>query len=796
MKNKYLKGLLLVLTMLLKNIDTIAQNGSISGKILNKNEAMIGVNVTIPSINKGSSTNSEGEYTITNLEAGVYQLRISFIGFITIEESIEIKNNEHLQKDFIMKEDALLLEGVVISGTRNQIEKYNTPIIVSTINNKTYETTQSLSVAEGLNFTPGLRMETNCQNCGFNQLRMNGLEGPYSQILINSRPIFSALAGVYGLEMLPANMVDRIEVVRGGGSVLYGGNAIGGTVNVITKDPIENSFEIGINQAFTDYEIPDRTISLNGAIVSNDLNKGLTIFGYNRSRNFWDANDDGYSEMTELRNNTFGFDAFWNTTDRSKIKLGVYSINEYRRGGNKFELEPHQSDITEQLDHKILSTNVSFEQFSKNLNHKFSIYGSAQFVNRDSYYGTGGRTLTENDTIITAADITAINAYGTSKDVSSAAGFQYNYKINTTFNLTTGLENQYNDVIDEMPGYERVVDQQVNTIGSYAQLEINIIDKITLLLGGRFDHVNVKGKYQLAENNYNDEKNFNVFVPRISAMYNITKALKLRASFAQGYRAPQAFDEDLHIESVGGDVRFISLSPDLEIERSNSVTTSLNFSKNLKKGQLNLVVEGFYNHLNNPFILSGQTTLPSGVAIITKRNGSGASVQGVNLEANFALGSKFIFQSGATFQSALYEETEEIWAPENTTDPTPATYTDRILKTPNAYGYFTLSYQPISVLALSYTGVITGTMEVPHVINPDTEQTIIEKTPAFFENNIKVAYTFKFKDNYKVQLLGGIQNILNSYQKDFDTGIDRDAAYVYGPSRPRTVFMGVKMGFN
>jgi outer membrane receptor for ferrienterochelin and colicins len=90
-----------------------------------------------------------------------------------------------------------------------------------------------VTLSEGLSFSPGLRIENDCQNCGFSQVRMNGMEGPYSQILINSHPIFSGLAGVYGLELIPTNMIERIEVVRGGGSALYGSNAIAGTINII-----------------------------------------------------------------------------------------------------------------------------------------------------------------------------------------------------------------------------------------------------------------------------------------------------------------------------------------------------------------------------------------------------------------------------------------------------------------------------------------------------------------------------------------------------------------------------------
>ncbi|RFC53499.1 TonB-dependent receptor [Brumimicrobium aurantiacum] len=796
MNTKHIQDLFFLIMIIGISMVGKAQTGSIKGKITANGEPLPKASLYLPELSKSERTNVNGEYTITGLKEGIYKIRISYNGHIAIDETFEIKSGEVKVMDFEMTEDVLQLEGAVISGTRKQIEKYNTPVIVNTISNRTFETTQSLTISEGLNFSPGLRMENNCQNCGFNQLRMNGLEGPYSQILVNSRPIFSALAGVYGLEMLPANMVDKIEVVRGGGSVLYGGNAIGGSVNIITKDPIVNSFEVGINQSFIDFDTPDRTITLNGSIVSDDFKKGITIFGYNRSRDPWDANGDGFSEMTKQENNTFGFDAFWNTSERSKLKLGLYSISEFRRGGNKFDLEPHQSDITEQLDHKILSTNISYEQFSKNKKHKLSVYGSAQFVNRDSYYGAGGSVLTENDTIISLDDIIAINAYGKSKDISTVGGLQYNYEINKMFNLTTGAEYQYNDVMDEMPGYERTVDQEVKTIGSYAQLEFRPIEKLTFLLGGRYDHIDILGNYQLGSEDFNDDKSFDVFVPRLSAMYEINKDLKFRASYAQGYRAPQAFDEDLHIESVGGDVRFISLSPDLEMERSNSITASLNYSKTLKKTQMNFVLEGFYNQLNNPFILSGQTALPTGTSVIVKRNGDGASVQGINLEANFAIGSKFIFQSGATIQSATYSKTEEIWAPEDSSDPTPATTTDRLLRTPDAYGYFTISYKPTRSLSLSYSGVYTGTMEVPHVIDIDSERTIIEEAPSFFEHNIKVAYNFKIEKTYKIELFAGIQNIFNSYQTDFDIGAERDAGYVYGPSRPRTLFMGLKMGLN
>ena len=109
---------------------------------------------------------------------------------------------------------------------------------------KLFSAVGSSTLSESMNFTPGLRIENNCGNCAVTQLRINGLEGHYSQILLDSRPIFSSLATVYGLDQLPVSMIERVEVVRGGGSALYGANAIGGVVNIITKEPLYNTLNV------------------------------------------------------------------------------------------------------------------------------------------------------------------------------------------------------------------------------------------------------------------------------------------------------------------------------------------------------------------------------------------------------------------------------------------------------------------------------------------------------------------------------------------------------------------------
>ncbi len=772
-----------------------AQSAGLRGTVAGEDGPLTGVSVQLLGTEQGTVTDADGQFELKDLPEGEQLLELRYIGYLTVQQKVNLRAGSVQQLELTMREDILGLDAVIVTATRNEIPVHDAPVIVNRIDDRVFERTQSLSLAEGLSFSPGLRLETNCQNCGFTQLRMNGLDGPYTQVLINSRPIFSALTGVYGLEMIPVNMIERVEVIRGGGSALFGGNAIAGTVNVITREPMENSFEIGTQLGWTNLEMPDRTLTLNGSLVSKDGAKGLTIYGFNRERQPWDANGDGFSEITRLRNTTFGADAFFKPDARSKFKLSLFRISEFRRGGNDFELPPHQTDITEQIDHRITGGNLSYEWFTPDLKHKFALYASAQHTDRDSYYGGGGRVLEEGDSL-TESDILALNAYGQSRDLALAGGLQYTFDINDSWLLTAGTEYQYNDVLDEMPGYDRAIDQQVNVLGSYAQLQFQPVESFSFLAGGRFDYVAVDGFYGLGAQSFANDRSFPVFVPRLTAMYRPLRDLKVRLAYAQGYRAPQAFDEDLHIETVGGAARFTFLPPDLELERSNSLSASVEYTLRKGRTEANVVLDGFYTRLRNPFITADAQELPNGISVVTKRNGSAATVSGLNAELSLALGRRWVIQLGGTVQAARYDEDELIWSPENANESNADSLiaTRNLLRTPNAYGFFTANYKPVKALNLSLSGVFTGPMDVPHVIVPDTEFTVLERTPSFLELNIKADYALPIAEDFDLHLFAGVQNVLNSYQNDFDRGPDRDAGYVYGPARPRTIFAGLKIG--
>ena len=282
---------------------------------------------------------------------------------------------------------------------------------------KLFESTHATCLAQGLSFQPGVRVEDNCQNCGFTQVRINGLDGHYSQILMDSRPIFSALTGMYGLEQIPANMIERVEVVRRGGSALFGASAIGGTINIITKEPTRNSAElahslmsIGGSCSF------ENNTTLNASLVTEDNKAGFYVYGQNRYHSGYDNDGDGYTELPNLRNQTIGVRSFLRLNPYSKLTLQYHGINEFRRGGNLLKLPTHEANIAEQIEHNINGGGLSYDYFSPDEKNHLNVYFSFQNTARKSCYGGTGEGITEED------KENAEKAYGTTSDLTLVGG--------------------------------------------------------------------------------------------------------------------------------------------------------------------------------------------------------------------------------------------------------------------------------------------------------------------------------------------------------------------------------------
>jgi len=737
----------------------------------------------------GVTTDADGRYVIDDVTPGTYDMRASYVGYSTWREQVILADGQNLVKDIILQEDALNIEGVVVSGTRYKYDRVNAPVIVNVVDNAMLDATQSIAISEGLHYQPGVRVETNCQNCGFTQVRLNGLDGAYSQILINSRAIFSALNSVYGLDQIPSNIVEQVEVVRSGGSALYGSNAIAGTINIITRDPSENNWSLKSNTALINGDAIDQSVLFNGSIVNESLTNGITFYGMTRNRGSHDANNDGFTELVRLENTVLGTKVFLKPSERSKISLDVSVLNEYRRGGDRLDLAPHFTDITEELQHATYLASLSYDLWSKNDRTFYSIYTSAQQTDRDSYYGglDGGRTRADS--------LLALNAYGNTDDIALVAGGQITHYLSTDDVITLGMEQQYNNTRDDITGYERVIDQQVLTTGFYGQYEWKPTNRFTALLGARYDYTQVDGLYQVGEINNTADIKLGVLSPRVTLLYKFNDHLRVRGGYARGFRAPQAFNEDLHISSVGGEPLFVILSDDLRQETSDAFTASLNMTKNRGISQFHALLEGFYTSLQNPFTpVSTGATLPNGSIIEEVRNGVGATVSGINLETGYAYADGFAVQLGGTIQRTRYNEEQVLYVPEMGSGEQ-IVAVDRFVRNPDVYGYFTGHYNFSDRLDVDLTGTYTGSMLVPRVVSASGAIDLIDSNP-FLDMNIKASYRITLQQDVELQISGGIKNLFNSYQNDFDIGATRDSDYIYGPMAPRSVFFSVTVGSN
>lgn len=376
-------------------------------------------------------------------------------------------------------------------------------------------------------------------------------------------------------------------------------------------------------------------------------------------------------------------------------------------------LQPHETNITEQTDHNINGGGLKYDIFTRDYKHRVNIYTSAQHTNRKSYYG---------------ADFNE-NAYGRTTDLTFVGGTQYSYESGHCLfmpaEFTGGAEFTYDDLQDQMLGYGRVIDQTVRIGSLFLQNEWRNA-RWSFLIGGRLD------KHNLIKNV--------ILSPRANIRYNPTVDINLRLSYSSGFRAPQAFDEDLHVTAMEGSVALIRLAEDLKEEKSNSLSASADFYKTFGAVQTNFLVEGFYTDLRNVFVID--KIEPDEEEEINedleesltweRRNAKGATVMGINLEAKAAY-AWIQIQAGATIQRSRYKE-PEAWSDDENYIPQ-----KKMFRSPDFYGYFTSTFNPVKQLNIALTGTYTGSMLMQHnkgYIEYDRD----EKTPGFFDMNVKVSY--------------------------------------------------------
>lgn len=742
-------------------------DASISGHIIDSKtgEHLPYVMVMVGGTQIGIQTSSSGHYVLRNLPLGKHDIIASFVGYKDSAVSMDIEAGKTYEVNFSLEPESLSLDGVVVSATRNRTSRKMAPALVNVIDSRIFASTSSPTLAEGLTFQPGVRIENDCQNCGFTQARINGLDGHYSQILIDSRPIFSALAGVYGLEQIPASMIDRVEVVRGGGSALFGASAIGGTINIITKEAMRSG--AGISHELTSIGMSgalDNNTSVNASMVTDDGRGGLSVFGQRRSRDGYDADGDGFTEIPALNTITIGTRGHLRLNPFSKLKFEYHGVKEFRRGGDQLDRPAHEALIAEQTEHINNSGSLSYEGQSQDGKHIWNAYVSAQHISRNSYYGTGMDP----------------KAYGRTTDLTAVGGVQYSYKFNRLLfmpsQLTAGLEYNFDDMKDKSLGYGYKTAQKINIIGSYFQNEWK--NEHWGLLGGvRID------KHSLIRRP--------IFSPRVNIRYSPFRDLSFRAIYAKGFRAPQAFDEDLHIAVAGGKRIRIKLADNLREEKSHSFSASADWYHTFNNVSINLMAEGFYTILKDTYSLrpTGDKADDGNSNIMERYNGSGAKVYGCTLEGKLAISTAFSLQAGLTVQRSRYDEAQA-WSDDEAVAPV-----RDLFRSPNVYGYMVACYSPFKNFDIDLSGTYTGPMLAQHLKGSGTDVDVAVNTPSFWDMSCKISYEFNIMKICRLNLHAGVKNIFNAYQKDFDQGELRDSGYIYGPSLPRSLVVGMGLNF-
>lgn len=568
-------------------------------------------------------------------------------------------------------------------------------------------------------------------------------------------------------------MIDRIEVIRGGGSSLYGSSAIGGTVNVITKIPRRDSFELNSFYQNMNGKGGDYSLNGNASFVSENRDAGVTLFMTHRERDYYDANGDNFSEIPIIENNSVGANMFFKPTENQKLEISLSNLNEYRFGGEMVDKPAYLTQQSEERKHKIWLGSLDYQINFNDEKSSLITYAAWQNTDRKHYTGIFPDTEPEIQNHLENPP------YGISNTQTIQGGLQFNHKVLDFLNginvFTVGTEYISDKVFDEIDSYNYLVDQHTKDFGSFLQSDWEILPSLNLLSGVRMDFHNLVDDVVLS--------------PRLALLYKYKQETQFRLSYGTGFRAPQAFDTDLHIAFAGGGVSRVVYDPNLKEERSKSWSASVNYDKATENFIAGFTLEGFYTHLDDAFILENIGTDEFG-EIFEKQNGDGATVQGITLELRANYNQKIQLESGFTFQTSTFENA--------------VTYIDGVaptrdfLRTPNQYGFANLTMNATERWNINLNYVFTGSMMIAHFAGaPNQTVDEIVKTKTFSEINSKIAYLIPSKRyDMNFEIYGGLKNIFNQYQDDFDIGKNRDSNYIYGPSLPRTVFIGLKISRN
>lgn len=701
------------------------ENQSISGKVTEGKNAIKQAELILVGTKLKTETDSIGNYKFENLTIGNYKIEIKAMGFETIKKNIIIKENDNLIINYdlqVLSQNTL--NEVVVSGTLKPVRRIESPVPVEVYSPVFFKKNPTPSIYEALQNVNGVRPQLNCGVCNTGDIHINGLEGPYTLVLIDGMPIVSSLSTVYGLSGIPNSLVERIEIVKGPASSLYGSEAVGGLINIITKNAI-NASKFSVDIFSTSYL--ENNIDMGAKF--NVGKKTITLFGLNYFKygNRVDNDKDNFTDVT-LSDRISVFQKW--TFSRKNNKLftlagrGVYEDRfggdmrweKKNRGGNEIYGESIYTKRGELIgSYQLPVAEKIVLSFSGNAHFQDSRYGTTSYIaNQKIAFGqlTWDKKIGKHDVLVGTA-------------------LRYNYYDDNT--PATAKNNENNPEKTFLPGI-------------FAQNEIAFNNKNKLLLGLRYDYNSIHG---------------NIYTPRMAYKLKINDNNIIRLNAGTGFRVVNLFTED-HAALTGS--REVVIKNNLKPEQS--INVNLNYIKkfNFENGTfIGIETSAFYTRFSNK-IINDYVTDPNKI-IYDNINGYAIS-QGIttNIDVNFINSLKII-----TGVSLLDNRNIE-----NGISTIPV-LTERFT------GTWNVSYKirPID-LTIDYTGNVYGKMKLPLLNDLDPRS---PNSPTHSIQNIQ--FTYSGLKDFEVYL--GIKNLLNFLPKQnnpfliantndpFDTNVQYDA---------------------
>lgn len=733
MKNRFPKYIFLLL-----NLTIFSAFGSeIRGIIVNKDKAVSYASIIILNTKIGTQADENGKFIIKNAPMGKQTIQISSIGYKTKQLTINLLEDKINNLNIEIEEENAQLNEVVVTGTMKETSINESPAPIQILNPTFFRKNPTSSLFESLSMVNGVRPQLNCNICNTGDIHINGMEGPYTMVMIDGMPIVSALSSVYGLSGIPNSMVERIEVMKGPASTLYGSEAVGGLINVITKNPSKaQKFHFDFNTS--SYLENNFDASSKSKIGKFDVLFSGNYFLFNKR---WDINQDNFTDIT-LQNRTSLFNKWTMQRSQNRVfNIAARYIYEDRFGGEMQWQKPNrggsevygESIFTKRIeilgsyqlpiDNQKVTLNFSFNQHQQN-----SAYGSTLYLATQRI--AFGQLLWDKK-------------LGKNHDALLGATFRHTfYDDNTLITQTTDSKN---------------APDLISLPGIFAQDEITLNRKNKILLGLRYDY---------------NSKHGGITTPRFNWKFTPSKDNIFRLSLGNGYRVVNIFSED-HAALTGS--RKVLIINKLKPERSYN--TNLDYQRffTFKNGYGNIQLNGFYTYFSNK-IIADYDQNPE-LVVYDNLKGYGIS-KGVAINAEFNFSSSLKIFAGATVMDVYRKEND---------------LKINQIQTPHFTENYAISYTfSKAQLTFDLTGNLYSPMRLPVV--RDYGDTRPEYSPWFGIHNIQAT-----KRLYNgLQLYGGIKNFTNFLPKDPIFSPEKpfseqfDPSYNYAPLQGIRGFFGIR----